>query len=162
MEAGVDVLEQPLPADQPHLMRRLRDACALPLAVDEASVSAADFFGYASQGLVDYLVIKLTRSGGIWPTLAQIGTAHSAGLQLLVSGLTDTLLTKVAACQVAAAFGFEGPAALNGSQFVDESALYPDKSRVEVDGAVHLGDEPGIGVRPDERSLRRFVVEELV
>jgi len=159
--AGVDVLEQPTPADQAHLMRGLRDRCTLPLAVDEACVSPSDFFRYASEGLVDYLVIKLTRSGGVWPTLAQIGVAEAAGLPLLVSGLTDTLLAKVAACQVAAAFGFEGPAALNGSQFLDESALYPEKSQVESNGAVHLGEAPGIGVRPDEQALKRFTVEEL-
>jgi L-alanine-DL-glutamate epimerase-like enolase superfamily enzyme len=160
-DAGVDVLEQPLPADQTHLMRHLRASCALPLAIDEASVSPADFFRYAAEGLVDYLVVKLTRSGGIWPTLQQIAVAEAAGLPLLVSGLTDSLLTKLAVCQVALVFGFDGPAALNGSQFTDEAALFPDKPRVEHMGAVHLGDEPGIGTRPDEQALRQFLVRDL-
>ena len=160
-EAGVNVLEQPLPADQLQLMRQLRASCSVPLAVDEASVSPADFFHYAAESLVDYLVIKLTRSGGIWPTLQQIGVASSAGLPLLVSGLTDSLLTKLAVCQVAAAFGYEGPAALNGSQFVDETALYPEKSVVEFDGAVHLGDQPGIGVQPDQQALEKYLIKDL-
>ena len=98
------------------------------------------------------------RSGGIWPTLQQMATAEAAGLPLLVSGLTDSLLTKVAACQVALVYGFEGPAALNGSQFVDESALFPDKARIEFDGAVHLGSEPGIGVVPDAAGLAELSV----
>lgn len=160
-EAGINVLEQPLPADQLHLMRRLRNTCPVPLAVDEASVSPADFFHYAAEGLVDYLVIKLTRSGGIWPTLQQIGVAVAAGLPFLVSGLTDSLLTRLAVCQVAAAFGHWGPAALNGSQFVDESALYPSKSAVEFDGAVHLGDQPGIGVQPDQQALESCLIKDL-
>lgn len=160
-EAGINVLEQPLPADQLHLMRRLRNTCPVPLAIDEASVSPADFFHYAAEDLVDYLVIKLTRSGGIWPTLQQIGVAAAAGLPLLVSGLTDSLLTKLAVCQVAAAFGHLGPAALNGSQFVDESALYPSKSAVEFDGAVHLGDQPGIGVQPDQQALESCLIKDL-
>jgi muconate cycloisomerase len=146
---GVDVLEQPMAADRRHLLRQLRQACPLPLAVDEASVGPADFFAYAAEGLVDYLVVKLTRSGGIWPTLQQIGVAEAAGLPLLVSGLTDSLLTKVAVCQVALAFGFEGPAALNGSQFIDEAALFPDKDRLEKGGSVHLDARPGLGVAPD-------------
>src|SRR5205823_2426701 len=62
-DAGVNVLEQPFPADQFQLMRRLRASCPIPLAVDEASVSPADFFHYAAEGLVDYLVLKVTRSG---------------------------------------------------------------------------------------------------
>lgn len=160
-EAGVNVLEQPLPADQLHLMRRLRNTCPVPLAVDEASVSPADFFHYAAEDLVDYLVIKLTRSGGIWPTLQQLGVAAAAGLPFLVSGLTDSLLTKLAVCQVAAAFGHWGPAALNGSQFVDESALYPNKSAVELAGAVHLGDQPGIGVQPDQQALENCLIKDL-
>jgi L-alanine-DL-glutamate epimerase-like enolase superfamily enzyme len=89
-----------------------------------------------------------------WPTLAQIFVAEAAGLPLLVSGLTDGLLTKLAVCQVAAAFGCPGPAALNGSQFTDESALFPSKADVESGGTVHLPSAPGIGVRPDEEALR--------
>ncbi len=152
-DTGVDVLEQPFPADQLLLMRRLRQQCPIPLAIDEASVSPADFFHYAAEGLVDYLVIKVTRSGGIWPSLQQIAVAASAGLPILVSGLTDSLLTKLAVCQLAAAFGHRGPAALNGSQFIDESALYPDKANIEFDGVVHLGERTGIGVHPDQQAI---------
>ena len=157
--AGVDVLEQPLPADRIHLMRELRRSVRIPLAVDESSVSPSDFFAYAAEGLVDYLVVKVTRSGGLWPTLAQISVAEAAGLPLLVSGLTDGLITKMAVCQVAAAFGCAGPAALNGSQFTDESAIFPDKARVESCGTVHLPADAGIGVRPDEEALYDFLAD---
>jgi muconate cycloisomerase len=157
--AGVDVLEQPLPADHRHLLRELRKSVRIPLAVDESSVSPADFFVHTAEGLVDYLVIKVTRSGGVWPTLTQISVAEAAGLPMLVSGLTDGLLTKVAVCQVAAAFGCDGPAALNGSQFTDESALFPTKAEIESGGTVHLPDGPGIGVRPDEEALRELMAE---
>lgn len=160
-DAGVNVLEQPLPADQLHLMRRLRNTCPVPLAVDEASVSPADFFHYAAEGLVDYLVVKVTRSGGLWPSLQQLGVASAAGLPLLVSGLTDSLLTRLAVCQMVAAFGYQGPAALNGSQFIDESVLYPQKSTIEFDGAVHLGEQVGIGVQPDQRGLEQCLIRDL-
>jgi muconate cycloisomerase len=49
---------------------------------------------------------------------------------------------------------------LNGSQFLDESALFPDKAAIEYDGAVHLSDAPGIGVEPDEAGLKRYAAEE--
>lgn len=156
---GVDMLEQPLPADQFEQMRSLRAHTAIPLAVDEAGVGPADFFRYAAAGLVDYLVIKVTRSGGIWPSLQQIAIAEAAGLPLLVSGLTDGFLTKLAVCQMALAYGFAGPAALNGSQFTDDSLLFPTKNENERRGSVHLTDAPGIGVEPDEDALTRLVVE---
>jgi L-alanine-DL-glutamate epimerase-like enolase superfamily enzyme len=132
---------------------QLRKSVQIPLAVDESSVSPADFFAHAAEGLVGYLVVKVTRSGGVWLTLAQISVAAAAGLPLLVSGLTDGLLTKLAVCQVAA-FGCVGPAALNGSQFTDESALFSTKADVESGGTIYLTDAPGIGVRPDEEALR--------
>jgi L-alanine-DL-glutamate epimerase-like enolase superfamily enzyme len=150
---GVDLLEQPLPADRINLLRELRSHTEIALAVDESSVSPADFLHHVSENLVDYLVIKMTRSGGIWPTLAQIAIAQAAGLPLIVSGLTDGLLTKVAVCQVALAFGCTGPAALNGSQFTDEDALFPAKATLERAGLVLLNDEPGLGVAPDIDAL---------
>ena len=160
-QIGVDLLEQPLPADQIHLMRALRTQTAIALAVDEASVSPGDSLNYVSQGLVDYLVIKLTRSGGIWPTLQQIAVAHAAALPLIVSGLTDGFITKVAACQVALAAGCNGPAALNGSQFTDENALFPQKAVIERGGLLILNDRPGLGVAPDEDALHQVLDTEL-
>ncbi len=154
--AGTDVLEQPLRADAGHLMQALRQSTTLPLAVDESSVSATDFFRAAATGVVDYLVIKVSRSGGLWPTLQQIAIAEAAGLGLLVSGLTDSMITKLAACQVAAVHGFTGPAGLNGSQFVDDSELFPAKGELESGGVVRLGSALGVGIEPDEEALRRL------
>jgi muconate cycloisomerase len=160
-DVGVNVLEQPFPADQLQLMRRLRQQCPLPLAVDEASVSPADFFHYAAEGLVDYLVVKVTRSGGLWPSLQQMAVAASAGLPFLVSGLTDSFLTKLAVCQLAVAFGHHGPAALNGSQFIDESLLYPDKAAIEFDAMVHLGEQSGIGTHPHQQVVEQFLARDI-
>ena len=160
-EAGVDVLEQPFAADKPHLMRAFRGRCPLPLAVDEASVSPSDFLLYASEGLVDYLVVKVTRSGGLWPSIAQVHIAQAFGLPLLISGLTDSMLTKMAACQLGAAFGCQGPAALNGSQFIDDSALFPTKAQVEHDGRVWLPELPGVGIEPDIDTLRSLEIKEV-
>jgi muconate cycloisomerase len=157
--AGVNLLEQPFPADQGHLLNALRPHCPVPLAVDESSVSPGDFFAHASAGVVDYLVLKLTRSGGVWPSVSQLHVAAAAGLPFVTSGLTDGLLTKLAACQVAAAFGCGGPVAMNGSQFLDESGLYPNKATVESGGVVRLPDTPGIGVEPDPTGLRELAVK---
>lgn len=159
-DIGVDVLEQPLIGDAQHHMRELRRSTSLPLAIDEASVSATDFFRHAAEGLVDYLVVKVTRSGGIWPTLAQLAVARAARVGVIVSGLTDSLLTKLATAQATAVYGTDGPLALNGSQFLDESALFGDKARVERDGTVYLDERPGIGVEPDEQGLAALAAQE--
>ncbi len=161
-DVGTDVLEQPLRADTPHLMSRLRESTLLPLATDESTVSPADFLGLASIGAVDYLVVKVTRSGGLWPTMQQIAVADAAGLQLLVSGLTDCMLTKAAACAAAAAVGFTGPAAMNGSQFLDDTELFPTKTEIERGGVVRLGSGTGLGISPDEAAVRRHATGSLL
>ena len=155
-EVGVNLFEQPVPADRFHHMSALRQATAMALAVDEASVGATDFFRYAAENLVDYLVVKLTRNGGIAPTLDQMAVARSAGLPMVISGLTESLLAKVAVCQVAAAWGCTGPAALNGSQFLDENPLFPEKPSLETGATVTLNDAPGLGVEPDTEALERW------
>lgn len=157
---GVDVLEQPLAADARHLMRELRRRTSLPLAVDEASVSASDFFAHTADNLVDWLVLKLTRSGGILPSLDQAAVARAAGLGVLVSGLTDGMLVKLAACQTALACGSNEPAALNGTQFMDDSELFPNKAQFERDGNVLFNDEVGIGIEPDPGALKKLAWEE--
>jgi L-alanine-DL-glutamate epimerase-like enolase superfamily enzyme len=157
-QLGVSLLEQPLAADQLHLMAQLRARTTIALAVDEASVSPGDFFAHARAGLVDYLVVKVTRSGGLWPSLQQLAVAASAGLPFVVSGLTDGLLTKMAASQLSAAAAGKRPLALNGSQFLDESALYPQKAFIEHHGSVHLDATPGIGVHPDEAQVRALAL----
>lgn len=151
---GCDLLEQPLRADLPSAMRDLRQATTLPLAADESTVSPADFLALVADRSVDYLVLKLTRSGGIHPSLQQLAIADAAGLGVVVSGLSDTFLTKLAAAQVSAAHGQAGPLALNGSQFLDETDLFPDKPDFEGGGAIVLGDGPGLGCAPDEAALR--------
>jgi muconate cycloisomerase len=153
-EAGTDVLEQPLRGDAVHLMPALRRATRIPLAMDESLVSPTDLVRAAGEGAIDYLVVKLPRSGGVWPTAAQLTIAAAAGLGVLVSGLTDSMLAKLAACQVASVGGFDGPAGLNGSQFIDDSALFPDKARVQVGDIVRMGDTPGVGIEPDEAAVR--------
>ena len=158
-ELGLNLLEQPFPADRPYLLERLRSRTNLPIATDEASVSSGDFFQHVHQGLVDFLVIKVPRSGGIFPTIQQIAVAQAAGLGLYVSGLAGTFLTKLAGIQTALAFGYQKPAALNGSQFIDESALYPGKVNLEFAGKVNLDDTPGLGIQPDEDILKEIIIK---
>jgi muconate cycloisomerase len=153
-DEGIHVLEQPLPKKDFEGMRKLRAATAMRLAVDEACVSQDDFRKHISEKLVDFLVVKITRSGGIGPSLDQIALAKAANLPLLLSGLTDSFLVKLAACQLMSVFGFTGPAALNGSQFLDESALFPSKGDWEKAGSVNLPPGPGIGLSPDEGILK--------
>jgi L-alanine-DL-glutamate epimerase-like enolase superfamily enzyme len=159
---GTDVLEQPFRADAMHLMPALRASTSLALALDESIVSPTDLLRAVSDGATDYLVVKLARTGGVWPTWQQLAIAEAAQVGVLISGLTESMLAKVAACQVAAAAGCDGPAGLNGSQFVVDREVFPDKDEIEYGGRVQLGSRLGIGIAPDEAALRSLALESVV
>lgn len=152
-ELGINLLEQPLPKEAQLTMTQLRGLTKIPLSIDEASVTAADYLRYVSFGLVDYLCLKLTRSGGILPSLQQAAIATAAHQRIIASGLVDSLLTRVATAHVAAALNIAAPMAVNGGQFLDESRIFPDLDRYEKNGRIHLGHEPGIGVVPEVDAL---------
>ena len=65
----------------------------------------------------------------------------------------------MAACQLAGVFGISGPVALNGTQFIEEEALYPAKGEVESSGRIRLNDAHGIGIEPDASYLKQFARE---
>ena len=155
-EIGVDLLEQPFKADQYWPMKRLREMTSLPLALDESTVSASDFARVAAEGMVDFLVIKITRTPGILPSLDQVSVARALGISLITSGLCDGLITKLAAAHLATAVGVRHPMALNGSQFIDEDHLFPQKPSIESEGSVHLSDRPGLGVDPNQDAILAF------
>ena len=157
-EAGIDLLEQPLFGDAQHDMPRLREATNIPLTLDEACVSATDYYRYVALGLVDFLTIKVNRSGGIWPSVHQLGVAMAARQGLVLSGLCETLLNRMAGAQLASAFGCVEPAALNGGQFLDERGLFPDKDERERDGTIYLDETPGIGVEPNPDAIAEMTV----
>ena len=156
--AGIDLLEQPLFGDARHDMPRLREATNIPLTLDEACVSATDYYRYVALGRVDFLTIKVNRSGGIWPSVGQLGVAMAARQGLVLGGLCATLLNRVAGTQLASAFGCMEPAALNGGQFLDERGLFPDKDEHERDGTIYLDETPGTGVEPDPDAIAEMTV----
>ena len=39
--------------------------------------------------------------------------------------------------------------------------IHPDKAEREFDGVVHLGEQTGIGVHPDQQALEQFLAKDL-
>lgn len=151
---GVDVLEQPLPANDLAALRSLRAAVDLPLALDESICSGADLIAALRQEALDMLVIKVSKLGGLQPARRIMEVAQEAGLDLFGSGLTESLLGLTASAMLFDAFALPHPVDLNGPQFLsdDPVATGPAVS----DGTVYLPDGPGLGITLDEVKLERY------
>jgi len=156
-DIGVSVLEQPLPANRLSGYRELKRQGALPIIMDEGVVSVVDLEEFIQFELLDGVALKPARSGGIWPTIQQIGILQNAGLIALASGLTDPDVSLAASLGVFGAYDYDLPAALNGPQFIPESLL--KRPLVPENGSLQVPKGPGLGIDVDEKKLMEMAVD---
>lgn len=156
-EAGVDVLEQPLPSNSLTGYRELKAQAALPILMDEGVVSPSSLMEFIRLDLLDGVAMKVPRSGGIMPAKRQIEMLEDARLMFLGSGLTDPGISLAATLQLYGAFGYERPAALNGPQFMDTSVLV--RPLEPEAGTLTVPSGPGLGIDVDEGKVRDLMVD---
>lgn len=158
-DAGVNVLEQPLPANLLSGYRELKKQGALPIVLDEGIVSVRDLLELWRLGVLDGVAMKISRMGGLWEAKRCVELLLDLGLLFLGSGLTDPPLSFAAHLLLYGAYGLKFPAALNGPQFLEPLPFY-SPPKVEK-GVAHLPSGWGLGVEINEEQLRAFRVEQI-
>lgn len=121
--AGVAVLESPLPANRIAGYQTLCRQGALPIVMDEGVVSPVDVDEFIRLKMFDGLALKIPRTGGLESARRQIERVLDAGLFWLGSGLTDPDISLAATLALYSSYGQNKPVALNGPQFLRESIL---------------------------------------
>jgi L-alanine-DL-glutamate epimerase-like enolase superfamily enzyme len=152
-DAGVNVMEQPVPPNRLSALRELKKQGALPLLLDEGVVSVADLEEFHKLGILDGVAMKPARTAGLWDARQQVEYLERHKLMFLGSGLTDPDVSLAASLVLYGAYGLRYPAALNGLQFLAGSWLKAP-FRLE-DGALRVPRGAGLGVEVDEERLRR-------
>ena len=140
-EHGVELVEQPLPVGDLEGLRRLFQLRSRPpLFADESIKSAADIL--AHQGLVEGVVIKLAKCGGIRAALEQITLAHSLGLEVMLGCMIESSVAVTAAAHLAALCQYvdlDGPLLIRNDPF--QGVAYER-------GRLRLSTRPGLGLLP--------------
>lgn len=155
-DAGLDLLEQPIPGNQMSNWHALKQRLRIPLAVDEPIVSPRDLLEWIRQDLITAYATKVTRTGGLFPSRICAEIAEHAPLMIVCSGLTDTGLGLAANLHLACAFGITKPCAWNGPQFLADDIL---QTPLDIkDGVIRLPDGPGLGVEVDEEKLAFYKI----
>lgn len=121
-ELGVELIEQPLHANQIADMPQIRDCTTLPLIADENCQVPTDVKRCAEAGF-DGINIKLVKCGGLTPALEMMKEARKLALKVMVGCMTESSVGISAIAQI-----------LPGLDFVD------------MDGAVLLADDIANGV----------------
>ena len=139
----VDVLEQPMPANDLSGLAELRRATSIPIAVDESVFSPRDLIQVIRLRAADWLVMKICKVGGLWPARRCIHIAQEAGMTVLGSGLTESAVGFAANVHLMASIASVLPADFNGPQFIADE---PTQTLMHCDvGQATIADTPGHG-----------------
>jgi muconate cycloisomerase len=148
----VRCIEQPVKSVDWFGMKRARDRTTLPVAVDEGCFSSYDVARLARMEACDLVVLKAAKSGGPPGCLRSAAVAEANGLGLLGSGLTESGVGFTASVHMFSTLDLVLPPELNGPKFI--ASLMVDG--LEIRGTiVKVPDGPGLGVRVDEKAIRR-------
>ncbi|NGO52608.1 N-acetyl-D-Glu racemase DgcA [Allomesorhizobium camelthorni] len=96
-ELGIALIEQPLPAGQDEILRRIDHA--VPICADESVHEAADL--EKLRGLYDAVNIKLDKAGGLTAAILLRNKARELGLSIMVGCMVGTSLAMAPAVLLA-------------------------------------------------------------
>ena len=123
----------------------------MPIGIDESLRSVPDLLEYVRADAIGVAVAKVQRNAGLYRSRQLCDAAEAAGLELSLSGLTETDLGLAAGLHLAAAFDIN-PLQLNGPQYIETDYL---RERVWRGGGRGADGLPRRGSGPRQSSVRR-------
>jgi o-succinylbenzoate synthase len=156
----IQYVEQPLAADDTSGAVELRRRVTVPIAADEAVYAPIAARRLLAEGAADVLVVKPARVGGPVAVAEIAAAARAAGVPVVLSTLFETGIGIAAAraCAGDVPGGLAHGLATAGLLEHDllEAPLAVDEGMMAAPGGPATG---GLGIRLDDRALRRFAVE---
>jgi L-alanine-DL-glutamate epimerase-like enolase superfamily enzyme len=136
-DAGVEFVEQPVPATDPEGLRYVYEHSPLPIAVDESCVDPSDVPRVADRA--DVVVCKLMKCGGVQAARDLFAAARAHGLETMLGCMVESSAAIAAGAHLAPLCDHVD---LDGSLLLGDD---PFDGPVREGGAIEYDDHPGTG-----------------
>jgi L-Ala-D/L-Glu epimerase len=139
-EQGVEMIEQPVAANDIEGLRFVRKRSRLPVFADESCLVASDVARLT--GAVDGINIKLAKCGSLREAVRMVHAARALDMQVMAGCMIESSLGISAIAQISPLIDyadFDGAALLSNDPFRGVSI---------AGGAIRLSGDPGLGAAP--------------
>jgi L-alanine-DL-glutamate epimerase-like enolase superfamily enzyme len=126
---------------------------AAPVSVDESLVTLQDATRIARDGLAEVFGIKLNRVGGLTKAARMRDVALAHGIDMFVMATGGSVLADTEALHLAATIPDANCHAVWACQDMLTVDVAGGRGPRNMGGHLHLPEEPGLGVHPDENAL---------
>lgn len=155
VEAGVELVEQPVPGDQLETMAEISAALPIPVMADESLRTPSDAARIAALRAGDVFAVKTTKCGGLRASMEIAAIGAAAGVPTHGATSIESPVGTAASLQFAcAAPGVTWGSELFGPLLMAEEMLVTPLRY--ADGHLHLPEGPGLGVELDPDKVRAF------
>ncbi|MGH3498737.1 MAG: mandelate racemase/muconate lactonizing enzyme family protein [Nocardioidaceae bacterium] len=148
--ADLQLVEQPVPAQDIDGLAWVSDRVATPVAADESVFGVRDLVRVIERRAADVVNVKLAKAGGLRParTLLELARAHDMGT--MVGSMMETHVGVGAAASLVAALGTTVTSDLDAAWWLAEPVTAGGLTY--TDGHVLLPDAAGLGISLLDRS----------
>ncbi|HMS80669.1 MAG TPA: enolase C-terminal domain-like protein [Burkholderiaceae bacterium] len=155
---GLELFEQPVPADDIAGLARVRRACPfLPIMADESVTDHASLLAVLRADAADLVKVKPMKQGGLLTTRRLLATAEAAGVRCVLGhgfGLGVNTLAEIM-------LGASAPNVIDGLECVGPLKTADDIVRHKLDlgsGSLEVPAGPGLGAELDPDRIERYRV----
>ena len=142
----LDLVEQPVKANDIEGLKYVSERVSTPVAADESVFSPADALALIRLRAADVINIKLMKAGGISNALRIVDLAAASGIECMIGCMLESSVSVTAAAHLAIArsatitrVDLDGPA-LCSEQRIEGGATFAESS-------ITVDDAPGLGIR---------------
>ena len=151
---GIDWVEQPTTLLSVTALRQVREAVHVPIAADQAVLTANDVYDFVRQRACDAICLSPHEAGGLLPFTKAAAIAEAGGVPIClhgqsVSGITDAAQHHLGLCTTNLTDGNQIMHQLLVEDLVASPKLDP------VAGKLGLIEAPGLGVELDRDAVAR-------